>query len=145
MLKLCKKFVTSKKGATRFSDLDLSHGFHQVPLHKDSRHINTFQTHKELQFFKVLFFGGSPASTIFHDRIRSALRGCSGFISIHDNNLLYGKLSEEHGANLEACLQQLVERGVISNYKSTSTTHNRRGKKLLTSMAVQYEICFPVQ
>ena len=58
------------KGATRFSELDLSHGFHQIPLDEESRYISTFQSHEGLHRFKVLFFGASPASGIFHDRIK---------------------------------------------------------------------------
>ena len=55
------------RGATRFSELDLGHGYHQVALSEDSREIGTFQTHEGLHRFKVLFFGASPASDLFHD------------------------------------------------------------------------------
>lgn len=50
-------------------ELDLFYGFHQVPLHEDSRHISTFQMHDRLHHFKVHYFGRSSASAIFHDRI----------------------------------------------------------------------------
>ena len=47
------------QGATRFSEMDLSHGYHQVALAEKSRDISTFQTHEGLHRFKVLFFGAS--------------------------------------------------------------------------------------
>ena len=98
------------KGATRFSELDLGHGYHQIALKEESRQIATFQTHEGLHRFKVLFFGASPASDLFHDRIKTALHGIPGVMSIHDNILVWGKTPEEHEANLEACLERLKER-----------------------------------
>ena len=99
------------KGADRFSEMDLSHGFHQVMLHKDSRDIGVFQTHEGLHRFKVLYFGAAPASEIFHNKIKAALRGVPGTISIHDNILIYGT-PEEHERNLKACLERLLKKGL---------------------------------
>ena len=99
-------------GATRFSELDLGHGYHQIALDEKSRYMSTFQTHEGLHRFKVLFFGASPASDLFHDRIKSAIRGVDGAISIHDNILVWGKTPEEHEMNLKALLQRCKERGI---------------------------------
>ena len=98
------------KGATRFSELDLGHGFHQISLAEESRGISTFQTHEGLHRFKVLFFGASPASEIFHDRVKAALKNLPGVISIHDNILIWGKTPQEHEENLDKCLQRMAER-----------------------------------
>ena len=57
------------QGATRFSEMDMGHGYHQISLAEDSRYIGTFQTHEGLHRFKVLFFGASPATELFHDRV----------------------------------------------------------------------------
>ena len=99
-------------GATVFSELDMSHGFHQLRLAEESRHLSTFRTHEGLHRFKVLFFGAAPASDIFHTRISEALAGLKGCMSIHDNILVWGTTSEEHAKNLEACLQRLKEKGL---------------------------------
>ena len=99
-------------GATVFSELDMSHGFHQLKLAESSRHFGTFRTHEGLHRFKVLFFGAAPASDIFHTRISEALAGLDGCMSIHDNILVWGKTPAEHVKNLEACLQRLKERGL---------------------------------
>ena len=34
------------QGATRFSEMDMGHGYHQIGLAEDSRYIGTFQTHE---------------------------------------------------------------------------------------------------
>ena len=54
-------------GATRFSELDLGHGYHQIALDEKSRQMSVFQTHEGLHRFKVLFFGASPASDLFQN------------------------------------------------------------------------------
>ena len=99
-------------GATRFSELDLGHGYHQIALDEKSRQMSVFQTHEGLHRFKVLFFGASPASDLFHDRIKSAIKGVEGAISIHDNILVWGKTPKEHEENLVALLQRCKERGI---------------------------------
>ena len=99
-------------GATRFSEMDMSHGYHQIALAEDSRAISTFRTHEGLHRFKVLFFGAKPASDIFHEKVKTALAGLDGVISIHDNILVWGRTPEEHEKNLDACLQRLIEKGL---------------------------------
>jgi hypothetical protein len=100
------------KGATRFSEMDMGHGYHQIGLEKESRSISTFQTHEGLHRFKVLFFGASPATDLFHERVSAALDGLNGCTSIHDNILVWGSTDEEHEANLDACLTRLQEKGL---------------------------------
>ena len=92
--------------------MDLSHGFHQIALHPDSCYISTFRTHEGLHRFKVLFFGASLASKLFHNKIKEALHGLPGCISIHDNILIYGKTLEEHETNLSACLARIKTKGL---------------------------------
>ena len=41
-------------GATVFSELDLTSGYHQLELHPDSRYITTFTTHLGLRHHKRL-------------------------------------------------------------------------------------------
>ena len=104
------------QGATRFSELDLGHGYHQIPLAEESRYLSTFQTHEGLHRFKVLFFGASPASDLFHDKIKTAMQGLPGCISIHDNILVWGTSDKEHEENLEACLQRMEDRGLTARF-----------------------------
>ena len=99
-------------GAMVFSELDMTHGFHQISLAPESRPLSTFRTHEGLHRFKVLFFGASPASDMFHNLIASALNGLDGCVSIHDNILVWGRTPQEHADNLDACLTRLEERGL---------------------------------
>ena len=100
------------KNAVRFSEMDMSHGYHQIALSEESRDISTFQTHEGLHRFKVLFFGPSPATDLFNQKVKKALKGLRGCISIHDNILVWGDTDEEHIENLEACLQRLFDCGL---------------------------------
>ena len=100
------------KGATRFSEVDLRDAYHQLALNEESRHISTFMTHEGLHRFKVLFFGAAPATDIFHRKIKGALTGLKGCISIHDNILVWGKDAKEHEENLDACLTRIQEIGL---------------------------------
>ena len=43
------------KGATHYSEMDLSHRFNQIALQPDSCHISTFRIHEGLHVFKVFF------------------------------------------------------------------------------------------
>ena len=96
--------------------MDLSHGFHQIALHPDSHYISTFRTHESLHQFRVLFFGASPASELFYNKIKEALRDLPGCISIHDNILIYEKTLEEHETNLSACLDRIKAKGLTLHH-----------------------------
>ncbi len=100
------------QGATQFSEMDMGHGYHQIALAENSQYIATFQTHEGLHRFKVLFFGASPATELFHDRVKAALAGLRRCTSIHDNILVWGHTPEEHEVNLDACLTHLEEKGL---------------------------------
>ena len=108
------------RGATRFSEIDLSHGYHQIPLSEESRYISTFQTHEGLHRFKVLFFGAPPASELFHDKIKTSMQGLPGCVSIHDNILVWGTDVEDHEKNLEATLKRMEERNITARYSKSN-------------------------
>ena len=98
------------EGATRFTEVDLRDAYHQISLDEDSRHISTFMTHEGLHQLKVLFFAATPATDLYHRKIKSALTGLKGCTSIHDN--MWGKDTKEHEENLEAFLTRIQETGL---------------------------------
>ena len=100
------------RGAKFFSEMDMSHGFHQLRLAEDSQYISTFRTHEGLHKFKVLFFGAAPATDIFHECIKASLEGLEGSASIHDNIITWGNSEEEYLTNVDKCLTRLQERGL---------------------------------
>ena len=67
------EIIHDLNGATVFSKLDLQSGYHKVPLHKDSRNITTFSTHKGLFQYKRFSFGINAAAENFQDVIATAI------------------------------------------------------------------------
>ena len=92
--------------------MDMSHGYNQISLAEESQAISTFQTHQGLHRFKVLFLEASPATDLFHDRVKAALDGLPICTSIHDNILVWASTPEEHEENLDKCLTPLQEKGL---------------------------------
>ena len=66
--------VADLNGATVFSKLDLSSGYHQLELEPESRHITTFTTHVGLRRYKRLMFAKNAASEIFQNASRKYLQ-----------------------------------------------------------------------
>ena len=99
-------------GATRFTELDLRHGFQQIKLANKSRHLMTFYTHMHLFRFKRLVLGASPASQECHEKLRIALLDLQGVLQIEDDLLIYGRTQSQHNERLPAVLQILRQIGV---------------------------------
>ena len=62
-------------GCKVFSTIDLNQGYHQFPLHEDSRSLTTFSTHVGLCRYKRLNFGLSCAVEIFQRKVGDAIAG----------------------------------------------------------------------
>ena len=86
-------------GATVFSKLDMNHGFHRIPLSRESRNITVFSTHVGLRHYKRLNYGISASPELFNNEIRHALEGLDGCVSISDDIIIYGKNQQEHDRN----------------------------------------------
>ena len=102
-------------GATLFSTLDLSSGYHQLELSPESRHVTTFSTHAGLRRYKRLPFGINAASEIFQETIRELLTSLPGCKNISDDIIVFGKDQEEHNKNLRGVLQRLKENNLRLN------------------------------
>ena len=92
--------VADLNGATVFSKLHLSSGYHQLELEPESHHITTFSTHVGLRRYKRLMFGINVASEIFQYAIEEILTGLSGCNNIPDNIIVFGATTAEHDQNL---------------------------------------------
>ena len=104
-------------GATVFSKLDLTAGYHQLELHPASRYITTFTTHQGLRRYKRLNFGISSAAEVFQNAICQTLQGISGVKNLSDDIIIHGKTQAEHDDTLRAVFQRLKERGLTLNRK----------------------------
>ena len=65
--------VSDLKGCKVFSKIDLNQGYHQIPLHSDSRQFTTFSTHVGLFRYKLLNFGLSCAAEVFQKKVTPSM------------------------------------------------------------------------
>ena len=82
--------VTSSdlNGCKVFSKIDLNQGYHQIPLHLESRSLTTFSTYVGLFRNKRLNFGLSCAAEVFQKKISDVIRGVPGVRNISDDIIL---------------------------------------------------------
>ena len=104
-------------GAKYFSKLDLAQAYHQLPLHKDSRYITTFNIHLGLYRYTRLNYGTNAAMEIFQHVLQQNLQGIAGVLNLADDIFVFGKTRQEHDAALTNCLQRLKDRGLTLNPK----------------------------
>ncbi|CAB4019572.1 Hypothetical predicted protein [Paramuricea clavata] len=109
------ELITGLNGATVFSTLDLTSGYHQLELEPESRRITTFSTHVGLRRYKRLMFGINAASEIFQNSIAELLTGLPGCKNISDDIIVYCRDVREHDENLNRVLTRLREHNARLN------------------------------
>ena len=107
--------LTELSGATYFTKLDLTEGYHQIELEEESRHITTFATHLGPFRYKRLIFGISCAFESFQKQIEMVISDCRKTKNISDDILIWGNTLEEHNANLENALSKLSAKNLKIN------------------------------
>ena len=80
------------------SKLDLNQGYHQLPLHPDSRHITTSLSPLRCLDTNVSF----SAAEMFQDVIVSAISDIPSVKNISDDVIIYGANRKEHNKTLHA-------------------------------------------
>lgn len=99
------KFMTS---------LDLTAGYHQVPMHPDSIEKTAFITNKAIYAFKKMPFGLSGAPATFQrlmDTILRDLIGSNVFVYL-DDILIVSETFEEHMAHLKQVFNRIQKAGM---------------------------------
>ena len=99
-------------GGQRFSKLDLSHAYSQIPLDEESQKYTTINTHRGLFQYTRLPFGINSAPGIFQRMIDSLVRDIPNTCAYLDDILVTGKNDQEHLATLKAVLQRLSDSGL---------------------------------
>ena len=96
----------------RFSTLDLSHAYQQVPLEVESRKYVVVNTHRGLFQYTRLPFGVSSATGIFQRVMENLLQGIKGVVVYLDDILVTGRSEEDHLRALEEVLRRLERAGL---------------------------------
>ncbi len=99
-------------GGDKFSKLDMSRAYQQIPLEDQSKKFTTINTHKGLFQFNRLPYGVSSSQGIFQRTIENLLQGIPFVVVRVDDILVSGSNDEEHLANLEEVLRRLSEAGL---------------------------------
>ena len=107
--------VSDLNGCKVFSKIDLNQGYHQIPLHPDSRALSTFSTHVGLFQYKRLNFGLSCAVEIFQKKVGDAIRGIPCVKNISDDIYVGGADQDTHDRHLRQVFRQLQESGLTIN------------------------------
>ena len=111
-----EEIIEKLNGASVFSKLDLTSGYHQIELDEDSRHLTTFATHKGLFRYTRLNFGLSSSAEIFQREIQQCLEEIPGVLNISDDILIFGKDQESHDAALQNVLEMFRQKNLRANF-----------------------------
>ena len=98
-------------GGKRFSKLDLTSAYQQMPLDTASMKHVMINTHQRLYEYTRLPFGVASAPAVFQRAMDTILQGIPGVICYLDDILVTWKSEAEH-LNLEEVLQRLQHHGV---------------------------------
>ncbi len=102
----------SLAGGQRFTKLDLSNAYLQVPVTESSRKCLTITTSKGLFSYNRLPFGIASAPAIFQRAMDQILQGLSNVHCYLDDILVTGSDDEQHLKNVNAVLSRLDEFGL---------------------------------
>jgi Reverse transcriptase (RNA-dependent DNA polymerase) len=114
-------------GSIIFSVLDLSHGFHQLPLDKASRSKTAFSTRRGLYQWTTVPFGIRNGPAAFQRLLDSVLAGltfecCLLYL---DDIIVYSKSFEQHVNALDKDFTALRDAGLNLNSSKCSFGVNR--------------------
>ena len=116
--------MASLAGGQKFTKLDLSSAYQQMPLEETSRPLVTTNTHHGLYQFTRLPFGISSGPAIFQKAMATILQGLPHVICYLDDILITGTSDHEHLKNLEEVLCRLQRHGVRLKQKKCAFMQN---------------------
>ena len=106
MIPKLDELLQDVNGATVFSKINLSSGYHQLQLCEESKSLTAFATHEGIYQYTRLIFGINNASEIFQRAIEDTLARCEGQFNISDDIIVFGKDQAEHDKRLNDVLSR---------------------------------------
>jgi hypothetical protein len=106
------------KHPTRFGVIDFTSGYHQAPLHEDSRKYTAFRTHRGIYEWNRVPMGLKGGPNYFQKEVSTTVLGtllgsvCELYI---DDNIIFAQNDEEFLSNLEKVLQKLQDKKITCN------------------------------
>ena len=107
--------VSDLNGCKVFSKVDLNQGYHQIPLHSDSRQFTTFSTHVGLFRYRRLNFGLLCAAEVFQKKVSDTLNGIPCVKNISDDIYVSGTDKDTLDCHLKQVFHRLHENGLTIN------------------------------
>ena len=104
--------MASLTGGKKFTKLDLSSAYQQMPLADESKQYLTINTHRGLYRYTRLPFGVASAPAVFQKAMDEILQGLPNVICYLDDILVTGASDQEHLKNLEEVLARLKKNGL---------------------------------
>ena len=111
-LPLVDDLFTKLSGGLKYTKLDLSNAYLQLPLDQESQRLTTINTPKGLFSYTRLPFGISAAPSIFQRTLESILQGIPNAAVYLDDILITGPTQKEHVKNLNQVLEKLEGSGL---------------------------------
>lgn len=112
--------TSNLQGSEFFSCLDAKSGYHQIPVHPDSKHLLTFCVPNGCFRYKRMPFGISTAPEVYQSIMQKILQGIDGCHVYFDDVLVVGKTIQEHDERLRLVIQKLYDAGIRLNKDKSS-------------------------
>ena len=111
--------ISKLSGSVKYSTLDASGAYWQLPLSEESKNLTTFITPQGRYQFNRLPYGITSASEIYQRKMYEILGNLDGVAVYQDDVIIYGKTDEEHDVRLIKVIQVIKESGLkLSKKKS---------------------------
>jgi transposase InsO family protein len=102
-------------GSVKFSSLDMSGAYWQLPLAEESQHLTTFITPIGRYYFTRVPYGITSASEIFQRKMSEVLSNIEGVSVYQDDIIVSGCTDQEHDSRLKEVLEKVRESGLKLN------------------------------
>lgn len=114
-IKTLEDVLSELSGAKYFTKLDARSAYWALHLDQKSSYLTCFNTvHGRYRYLR-LAMGLKNSMDLFQRKIDEIFQGLTGVIAIVDDIIVYGRTRSEHDANLRACLQRSLEKGIRIN------------------------------